>query len=75
VFKYQEVRMMEMRTRRNGGNANVQAVAEAWHKEQHEFGWSTSQNDTWAVDYAKRLKAEYLKEGPVKPDPRNIHDD
>jgi hypothetical protein len=65
---------MGPRTRMNGGNATPQEVADAWHKEAHDFGWSQSGDDTWAVEFAKKMKAARLKEGDVKPDPRNIHD-
>ena len=66
---------MELRTHRNGGNASIQAVAEAWKKEEHHFHWSESAEDQWAVKLGHRLHDIELKEGPVHPDPRNVHED
>lgn len=66
---------MELRTHRNGGDAPIQAVAEAWKKEEHHFHWSESAADQWAVALAHRLHDVERKEGPVKPDPRNVHHD
>lgn len=65
---------MEQRTRINGGTSSLQEVANAWHKDAQEFGWSQSETDEWAVGFAQKLKAARLKEGEVKPDPRNVHD-
>lgn len=64
-----------LRTRRNGGDASLQEVVDAWKKAPPPIEWSTSENDEWAVGHAKRLKAEEEKAGPAKPDPRNIHHD
>ncbi len=64
---------MEARTRLNGGDASIQAVAEAWRKEEHHFHWSESEHDRWTTGYARRLHEEARKAGPAKPDPRNVH--
>lgn len=66
---------MLLRTRKNGGDASVQEVAEAWKKEAHKVDWSQSELDEWAVGFAKRLKDADMKAGPAKPDHRNIHED
>lgn len=66
---------MLLRTPRNGGNASLDQVAESWKKEAHDFGWSQSENDHWAVEFAKRVHAELQQAGPAKPDPRNVHQD
>lgn len=64
---------MELRTHRNGGDAPLQAVADAWKEEVHNFHWSEYRSDEHAVELAKRLKAEQEKAGPAIPDPRNVH--
>lgn len=64
---------MERRTRLNGGDASIRDVANAWHKEAHDFAWSQYESDAWAVEFAKKINEAMAKEGPVKPDPRNIH--
>lgn len=64
---------MQIRTRRNGGKSSLQDVAAAWKSEVHEFAWSDSESDTWAVELAKKLKEAQLKEGPDKPGPQSIH--
>ena len=64
---------MQLRTHRNGGEASLQAVADAWKKEEHNFHWSESKLDEHTVALAKRLKAAEDKEGPAIPDPRNVH--
>ena len=66
---------MELRTHRNGGDASLQAVADAWHKEEHHFHWSESEHDHWAVELAHRLHDTEVKAGPARPDPRNVHHD
>jgi hypothetical protein len=64
---------MQIRTHRNGGDASLQAVAEAWKNEVHEFHWSEDKSDKQAVELGKRLLDEELKAGPAHPDPRNVH--
>ena len=64
---------MELRTHRNGGKASLQAVAEAWRKEERDFHWSESKSDEHAVALAKRILAEERKEGPAHPNPLNVH--
>ena len=65
---------MQLRTRRNGGESSLQDVAAAWKSEVHDFAWSKSESDTWAVELAKKIiKEAPLKEGQAKPDQRNIH--
>ncbi len=64
---------MELRTRMNGGEASLQAVADAWHKEPHKVVWSQYESDAWAVEFAQKINEAMAKAGPVKPDPRNIH--
>jgi hypothetical protein len=64
---------MQIRTRRNGGESSIQDVAAAWKSEVHEFAWSGSESDTWAVELAKKLKEAQLKEGPDKLGPQSIH--
>lgn len=64
---------MQLRTHRNGGEASLQAVADAWKKEDHHFHWSDSGSDKHAVELAKRILTEELKAGPAHPDPRNVH--
>ncbi len=46
---------MERRTHRNGGDAPIQAVAEAWKAEAHTFHWSEYAEDRWAVELAHKL--------------------
>lgn len=46
---------MELRTYRNGGDAPIQAVADAWKAEEHHFHWSEYAEDQWAVDLAHKL--------------------
>lgn len=62
-----------LKTRMNGGEASLQEVADAWHKEKHEYVWSQYESDAWAVEFARKINEALLKQGPVKPDPRNIH--
>lgn len=64
---------MPLRTRMNGGEASLQEVADAWKKESHDFGWSKYESDAWAIEFAKGINEWLIKEGPPKPDPRNIH--
>lgn len=64
---------MELGTHRNGGEAPLQAVADAWKKEVHNFHWSEYAPDEHAVELAKRLKTEQENVGPATPDPRNVH--
>jgi hypothetical protein len=64
---------MQTRTHLNGGDASLQAVAEAWKKEDHDFHWSESAADKWAVELGHRLHDSEQKAGPAKPDPRNVH--
>ncbi len=64
---------MQLRTRRNGGESSLQDVAAAWKSETHDFSWSKSESDTWAVELAKKLKDAPLKEGSDKPDQLSIH--
>lgn len=66
---------MELRTHLNGGDASLQQVVAAWHKEEHDFHWSEDDSDHWAVHFAQELHEEELKAGPAKPDPRNVHHD
>jgi hypothetical protein len=66
---------MEIRTHRNGGDASIQAVAEAWKKEAHHFHWSESEHDQWAVELAHKIHDAELQQGPAHPDPRNVHHD
>lgn len=64
---------MQLKTRMNGGKSSIQEVAAAWKSELHDFTWSEFKSDAWAVEFAKKLNETLLKEGPAKPDPRNIH--
>lgn len=64
---------MELRTHRNGGDAPLQSVAEAWMKEEHDFHWSEYPSDAHTVEMARRMKAAQFKAGHINPDPRNIH--
>jgi len=64
---------MPLKTRMNGGEASLQEAADAWKKEGHEFAWSQYESDAWAVEFAKMLREALRKEGPAKPDPRNVH--
>lgn len=64
---------MLLRTKRNGGNASLQEVAETWKKESHDFGWSDAETDKWTVEFTKKIKAELQDAGPANIDPRNIH--
>lgn len=65
---------MELRTRLNGGKSSLKDVAKAWQKEEHHFHWSEYETDAWAIEFAKKLEETRRREGPPKPDPRNIHD-
>lgn len=65
--------MQIIKTRINGGKSSLKEVADAWKSEVHDFAWSTSSSDAWAVEFGKMLNEKQLKEGPAKPDPRNIH--
>ena len=49
---------MQLMTRRNGGDAPLQEVADAWKREDHNFAWSEYEADTWAVEYAKKIQQE-----------------
>jgi hypothetical protein len=46
-------------------------VADAWKREDHNFGWSTYEADAWGVEYAKKVQQEakeaLLKEVPHEP--------
>ncbi len=64
---------MQIKTHRNGGNASLQEVAEAWKKETHDFALSESALDTQAVALVRRLQASERKAGPAVPNPLNIH--
>jgi hypothetical protein len=65
--------IMLLKTPRNGGKSSLQEVANTWKTEDHDFGWSKSESDAWAVEFAKKAKEALLREGPAKPDPRNVH--
>lgn len=62
---------MQLMTRRNGGETPLQEVADAWKREDHNFGWSEYETDAWAVEYAKKTQQEtkeaLLKEAPGEP--------
>ncbi len=62
---------MQLLTRKNGGDTPLQEVADAWKREDHNFGWSTYETDAWAVEYAKKIQREtkeaLLKEVPHEP--------
>ncbi len=59
---------MQLMTRKNGGETPLQEVADAWKREDHNFGWSEYETDAWAVEYAKKMQRE-LKEGLLKEVP------
>ena len=59
---------MQLMTRKNGGETPLQDVADAWKREDHNFGWSEYETDAWAVEYAKKMQRE-LKEGLLKEVP------
>ena len=59
---------MQLMTRKNGGETPIQAVADAWKREDHNLGWSTYETDAWAVEYAQKMQRE-LKEGLLKEVP------
>lgn len=52
---------MELRTHRNGGDAPLQAVADAWKVEEHQFHWSAYAEDRWAVELAHKLHDQDVK--------------
>lgn len=56
---------MQLMTRKNGGETPLQEVADAWKREDHNFGWSEFETDAWAVEYAKKTQREE-KEGLLK---------
>ena len=62
---------MQLMTRRNGGETPLQQVADAWKREDHNFGWSEYETDAWAVEYAKKIQREekeaLLKEASGEP--------
>ena len=62
---------MQFMTRRNGGEASLQEVADAWKREDHDIEWSNYESDAWAVEYAKKIQQEekeaLLKEAPGEP--------
>lgn len=62
---------MQLMTRRNGGEAPLQEVADAWKREDHDIEWSTYETDAWAVEFAKKIQRELkearLKEAPEEP--------
>lgn len=62
---------MQLMTRKNGGEASLQEVADAWKREDHDIGWSTYETDAWAVEFAKKIQRELkeasLKEAPGEP--------
>jgi hypothetical protein len=64
---------MQLMTRQNGGETPLQEVADAWKREDHNISWSKYETDTWAVEYAKKIRQEekeaLLKEAPAKPGP------
>ena len=64
---------MQIRTHRNGGDASLQEVADAWKKEEHDFPLSESALDTQAVALVRRLQAADKKAGPIVPNPLNMH--
>ena len=64
---------MLIRTHRNGGDASLQEVADAWKKEEHDFPLSESTLDTQAVALVRRLQAAEKKAGPAIPNPLNMH--
>lgn len=49
---------MERLTPRNGGDTPINQVADAWKKEDHDFGWSQYDSDKWAVQFAKEIQEE-----------------
>jgi hypothetical protein len=62
---------MQLMTRKNGGETPLQEVADAWKREDHNFGWSEYESDAWAVEYAKKVQREFkealLKKTPDEP--------
>ena len=63
---------MQLMTRKNGGETPIQAVADAWKREDHNIGWSAYETDAWAVEYAKKIQQEekealLKKEAPPEP--------
>lgn len=64
---------MLLRTHRNGGEASLQQVAEAWAKEDHNFSMSDAESDKQTVGFVQRMKASSDKAGPAIPNPLNIH--
>ncbi|MGA7180631.1 MAG: hypothetical protein WBX11_13735 [Thiobacillaceae bacterium] len=74
-FILQEIMIMQLKTRINGGEASFQEVADAWKKEDHNYPWSTLESDKRTVEFIKRLKELRRNAEPPTPDPRNIHED
>ena len=64
---------MQIKTHRNGGDASLQEVADAWKKAEHDIALSESGLDTQAVALVRRLQAAEKKAGPAIPNPLNIH--
>ena len=62
---------MELLTRKNGGEASLQEVADAWKRGDHNVDWSPDESNTWAVEFAKKLQREekeaLRKEAPAAP--------
>jgi hypothetical protein len=50
--------IMQLLTRKNGGETPLQEVADAWKREEHNFVWSKYETDAWAVEYAKKIQQE-----------------
>jgi len=63
--------IMQLMTRKNGGDTPLEEVADAWKREDHNLEWSTYEADRWAVEYAKNIQREsreaLLKEVPPEP--------
>lgn len=66
---------MALLTRKNGGEASLQEVADAWKRGDRNIDWSTYESNAWAVEFAKKLQREekkaLLKEAPAAR-PMNI---
>lgn len=53
---------MQLMTRRNGGETPLQEVADAWKREDHNFGWSEYETDAGPLNMPRRY-SEKKKRG------------
>jgi hypothetical protein len=73
TFPASEVKIMLIKTHRNGGVSSLKEVAMAWKQEDHHFHWSEFESDAHMVELAKKLHDAELHPESLIPTPRKVH--